>query len=187
MGGMYERVESAHVWRGTLVTGLLNATLAPVELVIGRGVAGLPWWPSILSSAVGLATVLVLWLRRRHASKRVGSVLFLVNTAAITVPLWVTTGYYAPGVANWAPFQAHKLGALAVGLLAPEAWVGALGVAAFTGTALVRIATFEPAVQAHLPQGEPWVLLVFGLFGLVLLGYRLRGQVLERKAMQAQA
>src|SRR4030095_12427251 len=112
-------LRTAHVWRGTLVAGRLNTCGSPLDILVGRQIPEYPLWPAILSSVVGLTVIGVLLARRRFVGVRTGSLLFVVNNTAVVAQLWVTSGFYAAAAPHWTPFQANKLGALAVALLAP--------------------------------------------------------------------
>jgi hypothetical protein len=88
----------------------------------------------------------------------------------------------------WAPFQAEKLGALTVALLAPPGfWIGTLSILAFAATPIVHAASFAPAVRARLPMSEPWASLAYGAFALLLLFYRLRARAVEREMARVNA
>ena len=45
----------------------------------------------------------------------------------------------------------------------------------------------DPEIQRRFPVGEPWVILLYAVFGSVLLAYRLRGVTLERETLRLQA
>jgi hypothetical protein len=140
-----------------------------------------------MSAVVGASLVVLLLIRRQRATVGLGSVVFLVNTAAILVALWITSGYWASAGRPWTPFQANKLGALAVPLMAPELAVGIAAIAGFVVTAIGKFYSLDPDVRRGFPVGEPWIVLAFGLFGSVLLAYRLRGLHLEREMLRMHA
>jgi hypothetical protein len=70
---------------------------------------------------------------------------------------------------------------MAVPLLAPQLGVGLAAIAGFAAVAIAKFFSFDPEIQAGLPVGEPWVILIYALFGGVLLAYRVRSLVLERE------
>jgi hypothetical protein len=176
-----------HAWRGALVAASLNAMGMLGDLIIARDVPAMPWYPSVLSAAVGAGLVALLLMRQQHATVRLGSVVFLINIGAILAALWVTSPYWASSGRPWTPFQAHKLGALAVPLVAPQLSVGLVAIAGFTATAIGGFFVLDPAIQRGLPVGEPWVVLPYALFASVLLGYRLRSLALEREMLRLHA
>lgn len=175
-----------HAWRGALVAAALNAVGMPLDFVLAREVPNMPFYPSALSALVGIGLIVVLWTRRRRATVRLGSGVFLLNTFVMLAALWITSGYWASTRA-WTPFQANKLGALAVPLVAPELKVGLISIAGFAATAIAKFYVLDPEIQRRLPVGEPWFVLIFAIFGAVLLVYRLRGLAFERDVLRLQA
>jgi hypothetical protein len=98
----------------------------------------------------------------------------------------VTSTAYASSGLPWVPFQANKLGSLAVALLTPQAWAGLLSIAAFSGSAILRFATLPAPVQQHLAYGEPAASIAYGIFGCALLLYRLRQVGAEEAMLRVQ-
>jgi hypothetical protein len=179
-------LRARHAWRGAFVACLLNAAGMPVDLFLSRHVPGMPWYPPVLSALSGVGLSAWLLTRRHGATVRLGSTAFFVNNAVILVALWITSGYWA-STPNWTPFQANKLGALTVALIAPELGVGLLSIAGFAGTAIAKFYTFDPEIQRRLPVGEPWFMLIFAFFAVVLLLYRLRSLTFEREVLYMHA
>ena len=177
---------ATHAWRGAFVSAALNAAGMPGDYFLAHDIPNMPWYPSVLSALVGVALLALLLNNRQRATVRFCSVVFLVNTAAMLVALWITSGYWATAD-EWTPFQANKLGALAVALLAPELSVGLVAIAGFAAMAVGKFYFLDPAIQRGFPVGEPWVILFYALFGAVLLAYRLRGVALERETLRLQA
>ena len=87
----------------------------------------------------------------------------------------------------WTPFQANKLGTLAVALLAPQLGVGLASIAGFAATAIGKFYFLDPEVQRGMAVGEPWLVLIYALFAGVLLIYRRRGLALELEMLRVQA
>ena len=136
---------------------------------------------------VGAGLFVLLVIRRQRATVRLGSVVFLVNTAAILVALWITSRYWASAGRPWTPFQANKLGTLAIPLMAPQLGVGLAAITGFVATAIGRFYFLDPEIQRGFPVGEPWTILAYGLFATALLIYRLRGLTLEREMLRVHA
>ena len=95
----------------------------------------MPIYPYVVSVLVGIGLLVFLLIRRGRATVRLGSVAFLINTIAMLIALWITSGYWAAG-GPWTPFQANKLGALAVPMLAPQLGVGLASIAGFAAMAV---------------------------------------------------
>jgi len=179
-------LEARHAWRGALVAAALNAVGMPFDFFLARNVPNMPFYPSALSALTSAGLIVLLWIRRRRPTVRFGSFVFLLNIIVILVALWITSGYWASTRA-WTPFQANKLGALAVALVAPELRVGLLAIAGLAGTAIAKFYVLDPEIQRRLPVGEPWFVMIFAIFGGVLLVYRLRGLASERDVLRLQA
>ncbi|MGH9256486.1 MAG: hypothetical protein ACRD3C_18155 [Vicinamibacterales bacterium] len=178
---------ATHAWRGAFVAAALNAVGMPGDFLLARDIPDMPWYPAAMSALVGVGLIALLLIRRQRATVRLGSVVFLVNTVAILVALWITSGYWAAGDTSWTPFQANKLGALAAALLAPGLGVGLASIGGFAATAIGKFYLFDPEIQGRSPVGEPWLILFYALFGGVLLAYRLRSVTLERETLRLQA
>jgi hypothetical protein len=176
-----------HAWRGAFVAAALNALGMSVDFVLARDIPKVSIYPFAMSALVGIGLVVFLLIRRQQATVRLGSVVFLLNTVAILVALWITSGYWATTGRTWTPFQANKLGALAVAMLAPQLGVGLASIAGFAATAIGKFYFLDPEIQRGFPVGEPWFILIYALFGAVLLIYRLRGMALEREMLRVQA
>lgn len=176
-----------HAWRGAFVAAALNAAGMSVDCLIARDIPTMPIYPYAMSVLVGISLIVFLLIRRQQATVRLGSAAFLANTVAILVALWITSGYWATTGRAWTPFQANKLGALAVPLLAPQLGVGLASIAGFAATAIGKFYVLDPDIQRGFPVGEPWFVLIYALFGGVLLIYRLRGVALEREMQRLQA
>jgi hypothetical protein len=176
-----------HAWRGALVAAALNAVGMSVDFLLARDIPTMPIYPYAMSTLVGIGIIVFLLIRRQRATVRLGSAAFLANTVAILVALWITSGYWATSGRAWTPFQANKLGALAVPILAPQLGVGLASIAGFAAIAIGKFYFLDPEIHRGFPVGEPWFILIYALFGGVLLIYRLRGLALEREMLRVQA
>jgi len=176
-----------HAWRGAFAAAVLNAAGMSADFLLARAVPTMPIYPYAMSVLVGIGLIVFLLIRRPRATVRLGSAVFLVNMVAMLVALWITSGYWATTGRAWTPFQANKLGALAVSLLAPQLGVGLASIAGFAAMAIGKFYFFDPEIQRGFPVGEPWLILIYALFAGVLLIYRLRGLALEREMLRIQA
>ena len=176
-----------HAWRGAFVAAALNAVGMSVDSFLARDIPTMPIYPYAMSALVGMSLIVFLLIRRQRATVHLGSAAFLLNTVAILVALWITSGHWATTGRTWTPFQANKLGALAVAMLAPQLSVGLVSIAGFAATAIGKYYFLDPEIQRGFPVGEPWFILIYALFSGVLLVYRLRGLALEREMLRMQA
>ena len=176
-----------HAWRGAFAAAVLNAAGMSADFLLARAVPTMPIYPYAMSVLVGIGLIAFLLIRRPRATVRLGSAVFLVNMVAMLVALWITSGYWATTGRAWTPFQANKLGALAVSLLAPQLGVGLASIAGFAAMAIGKFYFLDPEIQRGFPVGEPWLILIYALFAGVLLIYRLRGLALEREMLRIHA
>jgi len=160
---------SRYAWRGALVACGLNAVGLPFDLLLGREVPNMPVWPSLASGAAGALLAIVLLVGRRRPTARLAMAVFMVNTAVILVALWITSGAYAAAPARWIPFQANKIGALAAAVLAPDLATGLISISGFVGMVLLRYMSLPVAQQQRMPIGEPWTILIYGVFAFAIL------------------
>ena len=154
-----------HAWQGAFAAAFLNAVGMSVDFLLARDIPTMPMYPYAMSVLVGIGLIVFLLIRRQRATVRLGSAVFLVNTVAILVALWITSGYWATTGRAWTPFQANKLGALAVAMLAPQLGVGLVSIAGFAAMAIGKFYFLDPEIQRGFPVGEPWFVLIYALFG----------------------
>jgi hypothetical protein len=178
---------ATHAWQGAFSAAVLNAAGMSIDFLLARDIPTMPVYPYAMSVLVGIALIVFLLIRRQRATVRLGSAVFLVNIVAILVALWITSGYWATTGRAWTPFQAHKLGALAVPMLAPQLGVGLAAIAAIAATAIGKFYFLDPEIHRGFPVGEPWFVLIYALFAAVLLIYRFRSIALERDMLRVQA
>jgi len=176
-----------HAWRGAFAAAALNAAGMSADYLLGRNIPAMPIYPYAASVLTGIALMVFLLICRQRATVRLGSTVFLVNNVVIMMALWITSGYWATTGPAWTPFQANKLGVLAVAMLAPELGVGLAVIAGFVAIALGKFYFLDPDIQRGFPVGEPWLILIYALFAAVLLVYRVRGLAIEREMLRVQA
>jgi hypothetical protein len=180
----HETQQSQYRWRGALVSCGLNAIGLPLDLLLGRDVPNMPRWPSLASAAAGVLLIVVLLVRRHRPTTRLTSAVFLVNIGIIVCALWITSGAYAAAPGRWIPFQANKLGALAAAVLAPDLATGLLAIGAFVAMALLRFAMLPSDEQQRFPIGEPWTIVIYAVFAVAMLGYRVHSVALARRVLR---
>ena len=174
-------------WRGAFAAAVLNVVGMSSDFLLAYDVPTMPIYPYAISVGAGIGLIAILMIRRERATVRLGSAVFLLNTMVLLVALWITSGYWATTGRAWTPFQANKLGALAVAMLAPELGVGLASIAGYAAMAIGKFYFLDPEVQRGFPVGEPWLILIYALFAGVLLGHRLRGLAIEREMLRVQA
>jgi hypothetical protein len=128
----------------------------------------------------------VLLVHRRRPTVRLSMTVFMLNNAVILVALWITAGAYAAAPGRWIPFQANKLGALAAAVLSPDLLSGIVVIGGYVGMAMLRYFTFPADRQQRLPIGEPWVIFMYALFAVAMLGYRVHSVALSRRMLRVR-
>jgi hypothetical protein len=182
----YKSQSSQYSWRGALIACGLNTIGLSMDLVLARDVPGMPIGPSLTSAGAGVLLAIVLLVRRKRPTTRLSTTVFLINNAFILVALWSTSGAFAAAPGKWIPFQANKIGALAASVLSPDLATGLIVICAYVGMALLRYATFPVDLQQRLPIGEPWVILIYAVFALAMLGYRVHSVSLSRRMLRVR-
>lgn len=178
--------QSQYSWRGALIACGLNAIGLPMDLLMARKVPGMPLWPALASGAAGVVLAIVLLLRRRHPTIRLSTAVFVLNNAVILVALWIMGGVYAAAPGDWIPFQANKIGALAAAVLSPDLASGVGVIGGYVGMAVLRYFTLPAEQQQRLPIGEPWVIFIYAVFALAMLGYRVHSVSLSRRMLRVR-
>jgi hypothetical protein len=138
-----------------------------------------------MAVAAGMA-VLLLAARQRQPLA-LSRWLFVANNAVIVLALWPTTAVWATSASHWVPFQAHKLSVLTAALFAPELVSGLAVIALFAGGAVLQYWSFDPALRVRIDSAEPWPVIGFAAFAMVVLIHRMRRQSLELALLQARA
>jgi hypothetical protein len=163
--------------------------------IVGIGIDASFWWISygqmprmhLVSMATGIALLGALYARRKQPSLLLGSLAFTVSNAVVLAALWGTDTRLAHS-AHWDPFDAQKLGALTVAMLAPpSAWVGVLNIAGFTLAPMVEVFSWPHAVRAALPPEVPFASIAYGVFAIGVLALQLRRLAREYREAQHQA
>jgi hypothetical protein len=141
----------------------------------------------LISIGFSAGLVVILTWYRQHPPAWLSAVAFLLNNAVIATALGVGNATLAATLRPWTPFQAEKLGALAVAVLAPPSVIaGVVSIAIFGGSAVLSLALFDAATRAQL-TGEPWATLGYTIFGFGLYFYRVRSRQAADKMADAIA
>jgi hypothetical protein len=166
---------------------MLNAFVSPIQILIARHVPGVPYWPAIVSSAMGILLLATMASVRKRRSLAIASAIFFVNALVTLWAISVDNQHYAISGAPWAPYQANKLGSLAAALLAPQWWVGVAAIAGYVLGAVLQLAALPDSERLLVASGEAWIMAAYGIFALAVLAFRSRQQDLERKLVRANA
>ena len=75
----------------------------------------------------------------------IASVTFVLSNMVAEIAIWRASTPLALWAMGWAPFQAEKLGLLAVAVLAPpDPWAGAISIGIFAGSAMRALCNLRP-------------------------------------------
>jgi hypothetical protein len=182
-----DRATEAH--RSAIVCALIG--------VVGTALGVVGFWsfsgPSLrVVQAVGIlvsATALGLLLTRRPPySRALSNAIFLLVLVPTLVMVWMVDDARAAHSARWVPFEPNKLSALTLAMIAPPGWVtGIVGIVAFVGSAVVHQLAFADSFRAREAAGEPFGVIAYGVFALVLLGYRQRSHAMREELARARS
>jgi len=121
-------------------------------------------------------------VHRRPPRVRFGNAIFLLSLLPALAVVWFVDDARAAEGLRWVPYEPTKLSALAMGLVAPPTlWVGTGAVMLFIGSGLVHHVMLSSAIRALMVSVEPWGLIAYGAFALVMVAFRYR-----RNALQAE-
>jgi hypothetical protein len=172
------------------------AAAAALLGVIGTAIGVAGFWsisgPALhVVQAIGLAVnggaLAVLHARRERPSQRLANALFLLVLVPTTVMVWMVDDARAAHSARWVPYEPNKLSALTLAIIAPPGWrTGLVGISMFIGSALVHHTVLTDGVRARMSAGEPFGIIAYGAFALVLLGFKQRGHGLRRELERAR-
>jgi hypothetical protein len=174
--------------RAASAAALLNLVGMVLDALYWRHLQGALPGPHLVSALVGAASFALLFLWRTEPPAWLGSVVFLVNNAAILATLWWSDEGAVRSTTCWTAFDPQKLGALTVALLAPPRL--GVGLVSIAGFALVPVAEYlhwTPALRANLAQGGPFATVIYGLFACALFAHQRRHHALQRQLARAGA
>jgi hypothetical protein len=130
------------------------------------------------------AEILILLAGRRRRLLWLSSLAFFLNNAVAVTALWSANTALAM-TRSWAPFQAEKLGLLAVAILAPPSMVAGIGsIATLAASPIAQFYLFDRETRERFPS-EPWAISIYAVFALLLYLYRLRARALAHKMQDA--
>ena len=172
--------ETRRAFLVTLVAAILNILGTLVDLLFWRSrMHATPVW-HLVSIAMSAGLIGLVMVYRPTGRQWIASLAFVINNGVSELAIWRASTPLALGMLQWAPFQAEKLGALAVAVLAPPSlWAGVVSIGIFVGSAMAHWASFDTTVRARM-LGEPWATIAYGVFALLLYAYRLHAVHVER-------
>jgi hypothetical protein len=181
--------DAAEAHRAAVIAALLG--------VVGTAMAVGGFWrisgPALRAVQAGgiLVSGTVLFaLRGRHPpySRAQGNVLFLLVLLPTLAMAWMVDDARATHGVHWVPYEPAKLSVLTLAVISPPGWpTGAGAIALFVGSSLLHHALLPAAIRAHMSAGEPFGITAYGVFALLLLGFKQRGYALRAELQHARA
>lgn len=133
-----------------------------------------------LTACFGL--MLGMAIHRRPPRVAVGNLLFLLCLVPTGAMVWLIDEGRAMEGLRWVPYEPTKLSAVSLALMAPPTWwVGVVAILMFIGSGLVHQIVLSEVIRSRMASAEPWGLIAYGVFALVLLFFQHRRHVLQRE------
>ena len=181
-----DRATEAH--RAAVVCALLG--------VVGTAIGALGYWSFSgtslrLVQAAGIlvsgASLLALRANRTPSVVFANAVFLLVLVPTVMM-VWMADDAVAAQSARWVPYEPNKLSVLTLAVIAPPGWAtGVVAILMFVGSAVLHQLVFASAFRAVAATREPFGVIAYGVFALVLLGFRQRGHAMREELARARA
>lgn len=137
---------------------------------------------------VNAGALLLLRVPRLQRSTAASNAIFLLVLVPTVAMVWLADEARAAHSARWVPYEPNKLSALTLAMIAPPGWlVGIAGIVMFVGSALIHHLTLADGLRQRMTVGEPIGILAYGVFALILLGFRQRSRGLRAKLERARS
>jgi hypothetical protein len=143
----------------------------------------------VQATGIFVSGVALLALRsHRPPSAAFANAVFLLVLVPTVMGVWMADDAVAAQSARWVPYEPNKLSVLTLAIIAPPGWAtGVVAILMFVGSAVLHQLAFASAFRALAATGEPFGVIAYGVFALVLLGFRQRGHAMREQLARAQA
>jgi len=181
--------DAAEAHRAAVVSALLGVLGSAIGMVGFWRISGL-WLRSVQSLAFLINGAALWWLYARLPpfSRSRSNAIFLLVLVPTAVMTWMIDDARAAHSAYWVPYEPNKLSALTLAIIAPLGWrIGMVAILLFIGSALLHHLMLAEALRARMSAGEPFGVIAYGVFALVILGFKQRGYTLRDELEQARA
>jgi hypothetical protein len=178
---------AAEAHRSALICALLG--------VVGTAIGAAGFWsisgPALrgLQAAGFLVNATGLWAAsaRREPTRAFSNAVFLLVLVPTVAMTWLIDDARAARGVHWVPYEPAKLSALTLAIIAPPGWTtGVVAILGFIGSALVHHAVLGPELRARMSAGEPFGIIAYGVFALIVLGFRQRNHAVYRELETAR-
>jgi hypothetical protein len=174
-----------------------SAAICALIGVVGTAIGTVGYWPVStiavrLVQALGLlitgTALSILQTRRQPYSRALANALFLIVLLPTVAMIWMVDDAVAAHSNYWVPFEPSKLSVLTLAMIAPPGWAtGLVGILLFVGSSLLHQLFFPSVLRAHEATSEPFGIIAYGTFSLLLLGFRQRGLAVREELARARA
>jgi hypothetical protein len=181
--------DAAEAHRAAVVSALLGVLGSAIGIAGFWRVSGL-WLRSVQSLAFLINGGALWWLYARLPpfSRPRSNAIFLLVLVPTAVMTWMIDDARAAHSTCWVPYEPNKLSALTLAIIAPPGWrIGMVAIMLFIGSALVHHLMLAEAIRARMSAGEPFGVIAYGVFALVILGFKQRGYTLRDELEHARA
>jgi hypothetical protein len=181
--------DAAEAHRAAVVSALLG--------VLGAAIGIVGFWriSDLRLRSVQTVSLLIngsalwwLYARLPPFSRSRSNAIFLLVLLPTAVMTWMIDDARAAHSATWVPYEPNKLSALTLAIIAPPGWpIGMIAILLFVGSALLHHALLAEALRARMSAGEPFGIIAYGVFALVVLGFKQRGYTLRDELGRARS
>jgi hypothetical protein len=181
--------DAAEAHRAAVIAALLGV-VGTVMGVIGFWHVSGPALRAVQAGGMLVNGTILFTLRGRHPpySRAQSNALFLLLLVPTVVMAWMVDAARAAHGVHWVPYEPAKLSVLTLAVIAPPGWAtGAAAIAMFVGSSLLHHALLGDVVRARMSAGEPFAIIAYGVFALVLLGFKQRSYALRSELQQARS
>jgi len=173
--------QAAEAHRAAVVSALLGVLGSASSVVGFWKISGLSLRSAqTLTFLINGSALWWLYARLPPFSRSRSNAIFLLVLLPTVVMTWLIDDARAAHSAYWVPYEPIKLSALTLAIIAPPGWrIGMVAILLFVGSALVHHVMLADALRARMTAGEPFGVIAYGMFALVVLGFKQRGYALR--------
>jgi hypothetical protein len=180
--------DAAEAHRAAAVTALLG--------VLGTALGVIGFWrvsgPALRAMqcagiVINGGALVALRAQRAPYSRTLSNAIFLFVLVP-TVIMTLLCEARASHSGAWVPYEPAKLSALTLAIIAPPGWsTGVIAILMFVASTVIHHFTWPDYLRDRISVGEPFGIIAYGVFALVLLGFRQRGHVMRAELERARS
>jgi hypothetical protein len=181
--------DAAEAHRAAAVTALLG--------VLGTALGVIGFWRvsgfalrvlQCVGIAINGGALLALRAQRPPYSRTLSNAIFLLVLVPTVVMTLLVDEARASHSGAWVPYEPAKLSALTLAIIAPPGWsTGVIAILMFVASTVVHHFTWPDYLRDRISAGEPFGIIAYGVFALVLLGFRQRGHAMRAELERARS